>query len=132
MERAKFKKFIKQSLSQQGSASAVVLGQLAQELLNHIPYVIHIGDLKEDVSTDTTMYYDITNSQDEINEIIKEVMASETPYIVVHDKGVTLHFDHIEYDNTSVICYLEIEDGIYSLSLSPTTAFSILTFQKNS
>lgn len=132
MTRSEYKKFIEQSLSQQGSASAVVLGQLAQELLNHMPYVVHIGDLKEDVSTDETMYYDITNSQDEINEIIEEIKASETPYIIVHDKGVTLHFDHIEYDDMSVICYLEIEDGTYSLSLSPTATLSIMTFQKNS
>lgn len=131
MDRIKFKKFLQESISQQSSASAIVLSQLAEELLNHIPHVVHIGDLKTEVSDDTQQYYDVTNDQEEVDMIIADVKNSECPSIVIHDKGVTLYFDHIEYDNTSVVAYLVIEDGKYTLSLSPIASFSILTFQKS-
>lgn len=116
MDRIEFKKFIQKCVIEQGCASSIVLPELAKELLLHIPCIIYISDTSEQQDSGTK--YKVTNSQEEIDEIIDDINGSEMPSVVVHDKGVTLHFDHIEAEDDVVVCYLVTYDGIYTLSLS--------------
>lgn len=116
MDRIEFKKFIQKCVIEQGCASSIVLPELAKELLLHIPCIIYISDTSEQQDSGTK--YKVTNSQEEIDEIIDDVNSSEMPSVVVHDKGVTLHFDHIEAEDDTVVCYLVTYDGLYTLSLS--------------
>jgi hypothetical protein len=116
MDRIEFKKFIQKCVIEQGCASSIVLPELAKELLLHIPCIIYISDTSEQQDSGTK--YKVTNSQEEIDEIIDDINSSEMPSVVVHDKGVTLHFDHIEAEDDTVVCYLVTYDGLYTLSLS--------------
>lgn len=116
MDRIEFKKFIQKCVIEQGCAFSIVLPELAKELLLHIPCIIYISDTSEQQDSGTK--YKVTNSQEEIDEIIDDINSSEMPSMVVHDKGVTLHFDHIEAEDDTVVCYLVTYDGLYTLSLS--------------
>lgn len=113
MDRIEFKKFIQKCVIEQGCASSIVLPELAKELLLHIPCIIYISDTSEQQDSGTK--YKVTNSQEEIDEIIDDINGSEMPSVVVHDKGVTLHFDHIEAEDDVVVCYLVTYDGLYTL-----------------
>lgn len=116
MDRIEFKKFIQKCVIEQGCASSIVLPELTKELLLHIPCIIYISDTSEQQDSGTK--YKVTNSQEEIDEIIDDINSSEMQSVVVHDKGVTLHFDHIEAEDDTVVCYLVTYDGLYTLSLS--------------
>lgn len=129
MDRIEFKKFIQKCVIEQGCASSIVLPELAKELLLHIPCIIYISDTSEQQDSGTK--YKVTNSQEEIDEIIDDINGSEMPSVVVHDKGVTLHFDHIEAEDDTVVCYLVTYDGIYTLSLSKKVNSSNLIHKQN-
>lgn len=129
MDRIEFKKFIQKCVIEQGCASSIVLPELAKELLLHIPCIIYISDTSEQQDSDTK--YKVTNSQEEIDEIIDDINSSEMPSVVVHDKGVTLHFDHIEAEDDAVVCYLVTYDGLYTLSLSKKANSSNLIHKQN-
>lgn len=129
MDRIEFKKFIQKCVIEQGCASSIVLPELAKELLLHIPCIIYISDTSEQQDSGTK--YKVTNSQEEIDEIIDDINSSEMPSVVVHDKGVTLHFDHIEAEDDTVVCYLVTYDGIYTLSLSKKANSSNLIHKQN-
>lgn len=129
MDRIEFKKFIQKCVIEQGCASSIVLPELAKELLLHIPCIIYISDTSEQQDSGTK--YKVTNSQEEIDEIIDDINGSEMPSVVVHDKGVTLHFDHIEAEDDTVVCYLVTYDGIYTLSLSKKANSSNLIHKQN-
>jgi hypothetical protein len=129
MDRIEFKKFIQKCVIEQGCASSIVLPELAKELLLHIPCIIYISDTSEQQDSGTK--YKVTNSQEEIDEIIDDINGSEMPSVVVHDKGVTLHFDHIEAEDDVVVCYLVTYDGIYTLSLSKKANSSNLIHKQN-
>lgn len=129
MDRIEFKKFIQKCVIEQVCASSIVLPELAKELLLHIPCIIYISDTSE--QQDSGMKYKVTNSQEEIDEIIDDINGSEMPSVVVHDKGVTLHFDHIEAEDDVVVCYLVTYDGIYTLSLSKKANSSNLIHKQN-
>lgn len=129
MDRIEFKKFIQKCMIEQGCASSIVLPELAKELLLHIPCIIYISDTSEQQDSGTK--YKVTNSQEEIDEIIDDINGSEMPSVVVHDKGVTLHFDHIEAEDDVVVCYLVTYDGIYTLSLSKKANSSNLIHKQN-
>lgn len=129
MDRIEFKKFIQKCVIEQGCASSIVLPELAKELLLHIPCIIYISDISEQQDSGTK--YKVTNSQEEIDEIIDDINGSEMPSVVVHDKGVTLHFGHIEAEDDVVVCYLVTYDGIYTLSLSKKANSSNLIHKQN-
>lgn len=129
MDRIEFKKFIQKCVIEQGCASSIVLPELAKELLLHIPCIIYISDTSEQQDSGTK--YKVTNSQEEIDEIIDDINSSEMPSVVVHDKGVTLHFDHIEAEDNTVVCYLVTYDGLYTLSLSKKANSSNLIHKQN-
>lgn len=129
MDRIEFKKFIQKCVIEQGCASSIVLPELAKELLLHIPCIIYISDTSEQQDSGTK--YKVTNSQEEIDEIIDDINSSEMPSMVVHDKGVTLHFDHIEAEDDTVVCYLVTYDGLYTLSLSKKANSSNLIHKQN-
>lgn len=129
MDRIEFKKFIQKCVIEQGCASSIVLPELAKELLLHIPCIIYISDTSEQQDSGTK--YKVTNSQEEIDEIIDDINGSEMPSVVVHDKCVTLHFDHIEAEDDVVVCYLVTYDGIYTLSLSKKANSSNLIHKQN-
>lgn len=129
MDRIEFKKFIQKCVIEQGCASSIVLPELAKELLLHIPCIIYISDTSEQQDSGTK--YKVTNSQEEIDEIIDDINSSEMPSVVVHDKGVTLHFDHIEAEDDAVVCYLVTYDGLYTLSLSKKANSSNLIHKQN-
>lgn len=129
MDRIEFKKFIQKCVVEQGCASSIVLPELAKELLLHIPCIIYISDTSEQQDSGTK--YKVTNSQEEIDEIIDDINSSEMPSVVVHDKGVTLHFDHIEAEDDTVVCYLVTYDGLYTLSLSKKANSSNLIHKQN-
>lgn len=129
MDRIEFKKFIQKCVIEQGCASSIVLPELAKELLLHIPCIIYISDTSEQQDSGTK--YKVTNSQEEIDEIIDDINSSEMPSVVVHDKGVTLHFDHIEAEDDAVVCYLVTYDGLYTLSLSKKANNSNLIHKQN-
>lgn len=129
MDRIEFKKFIQKCVIEQGCASSIVLSELAKELLLHIPCIIYISDTSEQQDSGTK--YKVTNSQEEIDEIIDDINSSEMPSVVVHDKGVTLHFDHIEAEDDTVVCYLVTYDGLYTLSLSKKANSSNLIHKQN-
>lgn len=129
MDRIEFKKFIQKCVIEQGCASSIVLPELAKELLLHIPCIIYISDTSEQQDSGTK--YKVTNSQEEIDEIIDDINSSEMLSVVVHDKGVTLHFDHIEAEDDTVVCYLVTYDGLYTLSLSKKANSSNLIHKQN-
>ena len=129
MDRIEFKKFIQKCVIEQGCASSIVLPELAKELLLHIPCIIYISDTSEQQDSGTK--YKVTNSQEEIDEIIDDINSSEMPSVVVHNKGVTLHFDHIEAEDDTVVCYLVTYDGLYTLSLSKKANSSNLIHKQN-
>lgn len=131
MDRIEFKKFIQKCVIEQGCASSIVLPELAKELLLHIPCIIYISDTSEQQDSDSGTKYKVTNSQEEIDEIIDDINSSEMPSVVVHDKGVTLHFDHIEAEDDTVVCYLVTYDGLYTLSLSKKANSSNLIHKQN-
>ena len=129
MDRIEFKKFIQKCVIEQGCASSIVLPELAKELLLHIPCIIYISDTSEQQDSGTK--YKVTNSQEEIDEIIDDINSSEMPSVVVHDKGVTLYFDHIEAEDDTVVCYIVTYDGLYTLSLSKKANSSNLIHKQN-
>jgi hypothetical protein len=128
MERTKLMEFIEKNLRQQGSASASAVGVLAVELAKHVPCVVHIGDKQE---SEGGYIYNVTDEQKEIDAIIEALKESEEAAVCVHDKGVTLHFNHIEVADTMAQCYLTTFDGVYTLSLNKEEGFSKLVFSNN-
>lgn len=122
MHRTELKRFIEQVKSQ-GTHGGVMIPAILEELMQHIPLVLHIAEIPKQ-NTGTKMVYDIIDPQVEINEIIYELTHTETASVTVHDKGVTLNFNHIEIDDDIVNCYLTTFDGSYSLMLSHEEGFS--------
>lgn len=128
MTRTELNDFIQKSISEQGSASSISLTQLVLELVKHIPSAVHISEEKTVEDNKTT--YKITDSQEEINVIIDAVIGNEISSICMHDKGVTLHFTHIEVADNLITCYLTTFDGNYTLLLSKEKDFSELSHVK--
>lgn len=128
MTRTELNDFIQKSISEQGSASSISLTQLVLELVKHIPSAVHISEEKTVEDNKTT--YKITDSQEEINVIIDAVIENEVSSICMHDKGVTLHFTHIEVADNLVTCYLTTFDGNYTLLLSKEEGLSELSHVK--
>lgn len=130
MNRIEFKKFIQKCVIEQGCASSIVLPELAKELLLHIPCIIYISDTSEQQCSTGTKYK-VTNSQEEIDEIIDDINSSEMPSVVVYRKGTTLHFNQIEAVGDAVSCLLVAYDGSYTLSLSKKANNSNLIRNQN-
>lgn len=128
MKRTELKRFIDENLRQQGSASSMSLAALADELLCHVPCVVHIAENKSDEDGKST--YKITDEQTEINAIIDAIRENEVSTVCMHDKGVTLHFSHIEVMDDMAQCYLTTFDGEYNLTLSNEEGFSELNFTR--
>lgn len=128
MNRSELNKFIQHSISEQGNASSIALTQLAIELMKHVPCTVHISDDKTEDLDKTT--YKIVDGQSEINAIIDAVTGNEVSSICMHDKGVTLHFSHIEVSDGIVTCYLSTFDGNYTLLLSKEEGISELSHTK--
>lgn len=128
MNRSELNKFIQHSISEQGNASSIALTQLAIELMKHVPCTVHISDDKTEDLDKTT--YKIVDGQSEINAIIDAVTGNEVSSICMHDKGVTLHFSHIEVSDDIVTCYLSTFDGNYTLLLSKEEGISELSHTK--
>lgn len=128
MNRNELNKFIQQGISEQGNASATALTQLAIELMKHTPCTVHVSDDKTEDLDRTT--YKIIDSQEEIDTIIDAVIGNEVSSICMHDKGVTLHFSHIEVSDDIVTCYLTTFDGNYTLFLSKEEGLSELSYSK--
>jgi hypothetical protein len=129
MHRTDFKKFLEDQIHSQGTASSMALTELANELLQHVPCVLHIADTSSMAGSSTV--YKVTDPQSEINDIIYEIGNTEMAHVVVHNKGVTLHFDHIEVEDDLVICYLVVFDGVYTLTLSKEDGMSELSHTPN-
>lgn len=129
MYRTELKKFLQEQILGQGTASSIALSELANELLQHTPCVVHISDTSS-MSGSSTIYK-VIDPQSEINNIIYEIGNSEMAHVVVHDKGVTLHFDHVEVEDGLVICYLVAHDGVYTLTLSREDGMSELSHTPN-
>lgn len=125
MTRKELITFIQRSITEQGNSSAVALSTLANELIKHIPCVVHISSDKQQDGEKTS--YTIIDAQEELNLIIDAVTSSEISAICVHDSGVTLHFTHLEVSDELVVCYLSTFDGTYTLTLSKETGMSTLT-----
>ena len=125
MTRKELITFIQKSITEQGNSSAAALSKLANELIKHIPCVVHISSNKQEDLGKTS--YTIIDEQDELNLIIDAVASSEISAICVHDGGVTLHFTHLEVSDELVICYLSTFDGTYTLTLSKEPGLSTLT-----
>lgn len=129
MFRTEFKQFLKEQILEQGTASSKTTYDLAIELLQHTPCVVHISDTPSIENGDTV--FTVTDIQSEINDIIFEIGNSEMASIVVHDKGVTLHFNHIEVEDDHAVCYLKTHDGLYTLTLSKQDGNSKLSHTSN-
>jgi hypothetical protein len=129
MTRKELMEFIDKNLRQQGSASSTAAAVLAAELANHVPCVVHIGDKQE--GEDGKSIYKVTDEPSEINAIVDALKGNEEASVIVHDKGVTLHFNHIEIADDMVQCYLTTFDGNYNLTLSGEEGFSELCFVEN-
>ena len=72
--------------------------------------------------------YKIVEPQSEINKIIHELSNSETPIVMLHDKGVTLTFTKVEHSEGEAVCTLATHDGEYNIMLSTEDGKSKVTF----
>lgn len=122
MHRTELRRFIEE-VKEQGTHGSIMLESILNELAQHIPLVVHIGEAPKS-NTGGKMIYDIIDPQVELNEIIYELTHSETPIVTVHDNGVTLSFTHIEISDDIAMCYLTTFDGSYSLMLTPEEGMS--------
>ena len=129
MHRSELVDFISR-IKARGTHSSVMLGEVMEELAQHIPLVLHLADTPY-YNSDGMMKYKITDTQSEINAIIHELSQSETPTVIIHDKGMTLNFSHIEISDDRATCYLTTFDGYYTLYLSNEDNFSELTYSTN-
>ncbi|MGN0558049.1 MAG: hypothetical protein ACI4IS_01195 [Acutalibacteraceae bacterium] len=127
--KTELKEFIAE-IKSQGSQGSKMLSEILAELSQHFPLVLHIADTPT-TKEDTKTVYKVTDTQTEINEIIYELSQSETAVVVVHDKGVTLNFNHIEIEDDMVTCHLSTFDGEYTLYLSKEDGFSELWHTTN-
>lgn len=128
MFRSELEQFIQQ-IQEQGTQSGALLCKVLKEMVQHVPLVIHI---EENGSMDEgKMTYKITEPQSEINKIIHELSNSETPIVMLHDKGVTLTFTKIEHSEGEAVCTLATLDGEYNIMLSMEDGKSKVTFAKH-
>lgn len=125
MFRSELEQFIQQ-IQEQGTQSSALLCKVLKEMAQHVPLVIHIeenGSMEEG-----KMVYKITEPQPEINKIIHELSNSETPIVMLHDKGTTLMFTKIERPEGEAVCTLATLDGEYNIMLSMEDGKSKVTF----
>ena len=123
--RRELEQFIQQ-IKEQGTQSSVLLCKVLKEMAQHVPLVIHIEDTGRKV--DDMTVYNIVEPQAEINQIIYELSNSETPIIMLHDKGVTLTFTKVEHSEGEAVCTLATPDGEYNTILSMEEGKSKVTF----
>ena len=123
--RRELEQFIQQ-IKEQGTQSSVLLCKVLKEMVQHVPLVIHIEE--NGSMEDGKMVYKITEPQSEINKIIHELSNSETPIVMLHDKGVTLTFTKVEHSEGEAVCTLATPDGEYSIMLSMEDGKSKVTF----
>ena len=126
MFRSELEQFIQQ-IQKQGTQSSVLLCEVLREMAQHVPLVIHI---EENGSMDGggKTVYKIVEPQSEINKIIYELSNSETPIVMLHDKGVTLTFTKVEHSEGEAVCTLATPDGEYNIVLSMEDGKSKVTF----
>ena len=125
MFRSELEQFIQQ-IQEQGTQSSVLLCNVLREMAQYVPLVIHIeenGSMEEGKTV-----YKITEPQSEINKIIHELSNSETPIVMLHDKGVTLTFTKVEHSEGEAVCTLATPDGEYNIMLSMEDGKSKVTF----
>ena len=125
MFRSELEKFIQQ-IQEQGTQSSVLLCNVLREMAQHAPLVIHVeenGSMEEGKTV-----YKIVEPQSEINKIIHELSNSETPIVMLHDKGVTLTFTKVEHSEGEAVCTLATPDGEYNIKLSMEDGKSKVTF----
>lgn len=125
MFRSELEQFIQQ-IQEQGTQSSVLLCEVLREMVQHVPLVIHIeenGSMEEGKTV-----YKIVEPQSEINKIIHELSNSETPIVMLHDKGVTLTFTKVEHSEGEAVCTLATPDGEYNIMLSMEDGKSKVTF----
>ena len=127
MTTIELKKFIKQCIEEQGSASSIELFRLVAELANHIPLVIHLNGESKSEST-TKVSYKISDSQEEIDAIIDVALESEEADICVNFNGMTIHFSHIEVNDDILTGYIVSANGSYELYLTKEPEQSELVF----
>lgn len=125
MFRSELEQFIQQ-IQEQGTQSSVLLCEVLREMAQHVPLAIHIeenGSMEEGKTV-----YKIVEPQSEINKIIHELSNSETPIVMLHDKGVTLTFTKVEHSEGGAVCTLLTPDGEYNIILSMEDGKSKVTF----
>lgn len=125
MFRSELEQFIQQ-IQEQGTQSSVLLCKVLREMAQNVPLVIHIeenGSVEEGKTV-----YKIIEPQSEINKIIHELSNSETPIVMLHDKGVTLTFTKVEHSEGEAVCTLATPDGEYNIMLSMEDGKSKVTF----
>lgn len=125
MFRSELEQFIQQ-IQKQGTQSSVLLCEVLREIAQHVPLAIHIeenGSMEEGKTV-----YKIVEPQSEINKIIHGLSNSETPIIMLHDKGVTLTFTKVEHSEGEAVCTLLTPDGEYNIILSMEDGKSKVTF----
>lgn len=125
MFRSELEQFIQQ-IQEQGTQSSVLLCEVLREMAQHVPLVIHIEENGSMEGGKTV--YKIVEPQSEINKIIHELSNSETPIIMLHDKGVTLTFTKVEHSDGEAVCTLATPDGEYNIILSMEDGKSKVTF----
>lgn len=125
MFRSELEQFIQQ-IQEQGTQSSVLLCEVLREMAQHVPLAIHIEDNGSMEEGKTV--YKITEPQSEINKIIHELSNSETPIVMLHDKGVTLTFTKVEHSEGEAVCTLFTPDGEYNIILSMEDGKSKVTF----
>lgn len=125
MFRSELEQFIQQ-IQEQGTQSSVLLCEVLREMAQHVPLVIHIEENGSMEGGKTV--YKIVEPQSEINKIIHELSNSETPIIMLHDKGVTLTFTKVEHSEGEAVCTLLTPDGEYNIILSMEDGKSKVTF----
>lgn len=123
--RRELEQFIQQ-IKEQGTQSSVLLCKVLKEMVQHVPLVIHIEDTGSKV--DGMTVYNIVEPQAEINQIIHELSNSETPIVMLHDKGVTLTFTKVEHSEGEAVCTLATPGGEYNIILSMEDGKSKVTF----
>lgn len=128
--------YTEQQVQKQGSASSKVLAPLLKSMLEYIgkndeglietnPVTI---ENQASETGDTFSIYKVSNTQSEIDSIIKLVNNnSQKARVIALDNGLTILFVFTEFTNESVTAIAPAHDGYYYLHLNSQADGSYLT-----
>lgn len=127
MNKQQFSDYVTKKVAEQGSAAAINLVPLLNDMLSILlPSVIHLGDK---IDTTQTNVYDVLETQEEIDAIVDDVINNpENKQVVLFSEGVTIRFAYQECSVDEVTLIAVTHDGTYTLHLSKTESASLLTF----